>query len=244
MFKHPSFLSWWSYGKIRFHVVAFARNSQADKVIIDGLAGSDHPRRRYPKSKKIEFYSHRIYRADTLKERWGTQFKRIIDLCGSVNAIREDRRLGFGDTMSNIVFYHSVPNNIPGVVWVKNTNWRPLFPARVLPTWVIRLLDSPKSVAAESKVPTSLVNLLRQIKRGVRTKISLSNELGFDIAVIDELILAARASGFLTESGRLTKVGAQVVWEAGHSISQPEYDRSMYIPKKWWVDRETVQPCD
>ena len=87
MFTHPSFLSWWSYGKIRFHVVAFARNSQADKVIIDGLAGSDHPRRLYPKSQKINFYSHRIYRADYFKERWGTQFKKIIDLCESVNAI-------------------------------------------------------------------------------------------------------------------------------------------------------------
>ena len=244
MFKHPSFLSWWSYGKIRFHVVAFARSREAESVIIEGLAGSNHPKRRYPKLMKIKFYSHRIYKTDYFKERWGTQFQRIIDLCESVKAIPKDRRLGYGDKMSNIVFYHSVPNNIPGVLFIKRRNWRPLFPARVLPSWASQLLNLPRPLRAEDKIPTSLANLLQQIKRGVRTKISLSNELGFDIAVIDQLISAARTSGFLTDSHRLTRAGAQVVWEARHSISKPEYHRSIYIPQKWWVDRKTVQPCD
>ena len=188
MLKNRSFLSWWSYGKIRFHVVAFARNSEAEKVIIDDMIGSDHPRRRYPKSQKIKFYSHCIYRRADLRQRWGTEFARILNLCKSVTAVRKRWRLGFRETMSNIIFFHSVPNNIPGVLWSKTEKWQPLFPGRVLPLWVSDLLESRPSIAIEKKIPKSLMSLLQHIKRGVRTKSGLSRELGYDIAVIDQLI--------------------------------------------------------
>jgi len=244
MLSNRSFLSWWSYGKIRFHVLAFARNKEADEVIIDNMVGSDHPKRRYPKSQKITFHSYKTYRAKSLKQHWGSGFQSIVELCQSVHALPKEKRLGFGNTMSNIVFYHSIPNNIPGVLWARSHAWQPLFPRRVLPIWAQHLLNKSNSINPGDKISRILITLLRHIKRGVKTKSSLARELGFDVAIIEHLISAAYASGFVTDKNRLTRAGAEVVWKARELPSQYDYDRGLYIPKKWRVDRETVQPFD
>jgi len=244
MLGNPTFLSWWSYGRIKFHVISFLRNDDSRQSIIRKMPGSDHATRRYPKSSKVSFSSYKVYRATSLREHWGSRFESILDLCESTTEVPKSRRLGFGDTMSNVIFYHSVPNNIPGLLWFNSQKWQALFPSRVLPSWAQRLLEGSTSNLRQDALSKEMITLLSQIKRGVRVKSSLSREVGLDLPIIAELLTSAQESGFLTQAFRLTKRGDQLVKESSRHVRVQIFDRSLYIPKKWSVDQEDVQPLD
>lgn len=95
MLTNKTFLSWWSFGWIRFlHIVAFARTDEAKEIITNKTPGSDHPIRKYPKSEKLNFCSHSPYQIDELEKRWGSGFRGIVDLCASQKVIPIKRRLG------------------------------------------------------------------------------------------------------------------------------------------------------
>jgi hypothetical protein len=214
-------------------------------MIVDSTPGSNHHVRKYPKSSKVEFTSPSVYQVPHLESRWGGQFQSIIDLCQSQKAIPANYRLGFGGTMANTVFYHSVPNNIPGLLWFRSQKWAPLFPGRTVPAWLPRLLEGASQVTPRgAKVSETLIATLRSIKRGVRNQHSLARVVGVDAAILEQLLASGRQSGFLTEGNRLTKAGKQVIWDANQRPEVDVFDRSLYVPKKWRVDRGTVQPFD
>ncbi|MFZ0749274.1 MAG: hypothetical protein WAM70_07930, partial [Pyrinomonadaceae bacterium] len=241
MLTNKTFLSWWSFGWLRFHIVAFARTNEATQMITDETPGSDHPIRKHPKSGKLSFRSKSIYPLSRLELRWGNEFQRIVDLCSSYKAIPKAWRLGFRGTMANTVFYHSVPNNIPGVLWYESESWAPLFPRRSVPEWLPTLLEraiSPPLMG--KKVSAPLLDLLRLIKRGIRNQNSLARSLGVDITFLQQLLMSGRESGFLTLGNRLTKAGAQVIWAMQQGSETDKFDRSLYVPEKWCVDRRTI----
>jgi len=242
MLTNKTFLSWWSFGWIRFlHIVAFARTDEAKEMITKKTPGSDHPIRKHPKSEKLNFCSHSRYEIGQLEKRWGSGFRGIVDLCASQKAIPIKRRLGFRGTMSNIVFYHSVPNNIPGMLWDESESWVPLFPGRSVPDWLPTLLEGPKSSTLMGKrVSGPLLTLLRLIKRGIRNQNSLARSLGVDITFLQQLLASGRDSGFLTLGNRLTKAGVQVIWATQQGAEIDKFDRSLYVPEKWCVDRRTI----
>jgi hypothetical protein len=120
MTSHPTFLSWWSYGWINFHIISYAQTNQSVNKIIQNITGSDHGRRKYRKSDKVFFKNEIQYDVTHLHTRWGEEYGEILNLCDSIEEIKFDRRRGFGNVMGNIVFHHSIPNNIPGMLYSRN----------------------------------------------------------------------------------------------------------------------------
>ena len=53
MLSHPTFLSWWSFGLVKIHVVSFARPREAEAKIIAKIKGSDHGKRKFRKSSRL-----------------------------------------------------------------------------------------------------------------------------------------------------------------------------------------------
>lgn len=245
MMSSKTFLSWWSFGLVRIQIVSFTRTYEAETRIIHSTKGSDHPLRKNRKSKKFNFISYLVYNKCNFSSRWGENYQSIIDLCNSITAIPADRRMGYDSAMTNTVFYHSVPNNIPGMLWFENERWNPLFPRRSVPEWLPSLLEgitSHTSQRTTERVSEGLLAILRFTKRGIRHKATLAREMGLDIHVLEQILSRGRDAGFLTVGNRLTKAGLKVVWEEKQESAGEFFDRSLYIPQSWCVGRGTAQP--
>lgn len=244
MMANRTFRSWWSLGWIRFHIIAFARSVDAEERIIRSVPGSDHHARKFPKSSKVSVYGF-IARQDERREsRWGRNFQSIVDLCRSQREIPNHYRLGYGETMSNIVFYHSVPDNIPGILWYNKGKWSPLFPGRVVPEWLPRVLEGDFSNykwPSQFKPTEELIAILRLVKRGVRNANSLAHMLGVDPRVLKQIIAQGKSAGLLTEVNRLTEAGVKIL-RAEKSGGIRPFDRSLYIPRISCVGWGTIQP--
>jgi len=236
MLDHKQFLSWWSLGWVRITIVAFARTNSAESYIINNIRGSNHHARKIPKIKKVKFLSKIRYDAALLKPRWGAGYQSILDLCHSVSQIPGFMQDGFGGVMGNLVFYHSVPDNIPGVLWYGEGGWSPLFPSRGLPSWMTDLLEGSATVGVnppgKGSLDTELFRLIALIKSGVRTPQSISLRLTCDIDFARGLMERARKAGLVTEKTRLTKRGADFYHENLGTVVAP-YDYAMYIPSSW-----------
>lgn len=243
MQAHPTFLSWWSFGWVKLHIISFARPREAEKRVIAKIRGSDHGKRKFRKPDKITFGSEVVYEVGWYEARWGESHAEIINLCRAQTKIPTKRRLGYGDVMANIVFYHSVPNNIPGVLWCENGRWNGLMPGRAIPGWLLSLLAAPASVSnTANALSDELFKLLALVKRGVRSGRSLAMRLSVDHGYANDLIVHAKSLGLLTPQLRLTCVGLDQLVQSGQSTTLPKWDRSLYIPSSWCADRATVQP--
>ena len=245
MFSHKTFISRWSFGCIRLHIVTYTRSTDARSTMLDAIPGSDHGVRIYPRSRKVFFYSQWAFDASNLDARWGKSSTAILDLCDSVKSVPKNRRRGYGGTMANIVFFHSVPNNLPGMLWFQNQKWNALFPNRSFPQWLPSLLatnSQSKADTAIKQLPTSLRNLLYWIKRGRSKNMALSQATGYDIEVIRTLLEKARIAGFINKNNRLTIAGSKVLMENNANSSVVDFDRSLYVPSNWCADSGTVQP--
>lgn len=244
MLSHPTFLSWWSFGLVKIHVVSFARPREAEAKIIAKIKGSDHGKRKFRKSSKIDFTSEIVYDSDWLEGRWGENHQQVIQLCRSQTKIPTKRRLGYGGVMANIVFYHSVPNNIPGVLWFTNEKWQGLMPGRAMPNWLLALIDQTPLAASEGATSKSdeVAQLLALIKRGVRSSRSIAARLGVDHKYAVGLLGGAQEMGLLTPHVRLTTAGLDILKNADSNRVLPVWDRCLYIPSSWCAGRATVQP--
>lgn len=247
MLNHRTFLSWWSFGLVKINVVSYARTRESESKIIAKICGSDHGKRKYRKSSKIEFTSEEVYSTDRLESRWGENYQSILDLCGSQTKVAKWARLGYGSVMANVVFHHSVPNNLPGVIWLQSKNWNALFPERCLPNWLPTLLDGQHQRTNENE-PTELgasvdiVRLLALVKRGIRSTTTIGMRLNCDNKFALALLTRARFLGLLSEHDRLTTVGLDLLKEKNFSIALPTWDRALYIPSSWCAGQATIQP--
>lgn len=242
MTSNKTFLSWWSSGYIKLHIVAFCRTVEAETRIIESLPGSNHHARKFPKTNKVSFRGQIRYAISDLMHRWGPMYQDIHSLCRFVTPIPRDRRLGYGEVMGNVVFYHSVPNNIPGMLWCRHRTWKALFPGRGLPTWVATLLGdgvvAPR-INKQKHVSELLLELLRLVQKGIRSETSLGQILGLDITIQKQLMLKAVGLGLMTNKYRITRAGANLLRKRSASTS-PRYNRELYIPLKWCVGQGTV----
>lgn len=246
MLNNPTFLSWWSYGLVKFHVLSYARTHESEKNIVLRIKGSDHGKRKYRKSSKVEFSSENVYSEKSLKSRWGTSYVDILELCRGQKGVRSWARLGYGKVMANIVFYHSVPNNLPGVVWFQCDKWNGLFPQRSLPDWVPQLLEGQQHTSAISlgavTLPKDIVQLLLLIKRGIRRVESIALRMNCDQRYADALMEKAQTVGLLSNTNRLTKYGLDLLFKSRSQSGLPDWDRTLYIPTSWRTGQATVQP--
>lgn len=242
MMASKTFMSWWSFGWIRLYIVAFARTHESESRVVHLTAGSDHHSRKYQKSTKVNFLGHFAYRKGDVSRRWGANYQNILDLCDSTTSIPSIFRRGYGNAMTNIVFYHSVPDNLPGILWFQSADWNALFPDRSTPTWLPNLLDGAVQSRHHGKLPKDLISILRLIKRGIRNERGLARAMDLDIAVVQYALSRGRNGGFLTDNNRLTRTGLQTIWADKQGSLIELFDRSLYIPKRWSVDQGTVQP--
>lgn len=244
MLSHPTFLSWWSFGFIKIHVVSFARPREAEAKIIAKIKGSDHGKRKYRKSSKVDFTSEMVYETDWLEGRWGENYQQVIQLCRSLTIISKWARLGYGDVLANIVFYHSVPNNLPGSLWFTNEKWQGLMPDRAVPGWLLALIEQPPLVTPESpsSISGEVVRLLALVKRGIRSSRSIAARLGVDHKYAVGLLGGAQDLGLLTPQVRLTSAGFDRLKKAESTVALPVWNQSLYIPSSWCAGRATVQP--
>ena len=250
MTNHPTFKSWWSYGVLKLHVVSLARTTQSEVTIRKGLAGSDHGKRKRRSSDKLRFDSDYVYDALDLRRRWGEMHESIADLCDSTTAIPSRFRRGYGRVMGNLVFYHSVPNNIPGTLFSSSGGWRPIFPDRTLPGWCSQLIDSPMRQAGttaprpdyQNSVPEPVVELLANISSGIRTKSGLARRLDLDKAPLQQMLAKCVRAGLLSEEIRLTPAGLDALRTRNSDRIGTIRDRSLYVPTSWCTDQGTAQP--
>ncbi len=246
MLRHATFLSWWSLGLIKFHVVSFARPRETDARIIAKIRGSDNSKRKFRKSAKICFVSEKVYGIDWLESRWGRNFKDVLECCDQPEIPALLSR-GWGEVMANIVFYHSVPDNLPGVIWVQSEKWNGLFPERALPAWLHTLLDDKNSLEqldsqGGASVPVEIIQLLRLVKRGVRSAMSIALRLNCDNKFAEALLDKAKTAGFLSENYHLTKVGLDLLKQNNAVDIMPKWDHTLYIPQSWCAGQATIQP--
>lgn len=242
MMKHPTFRSWWSFGLIRLHVVAFSRTHEGEDLIRRSTPGSDHSKRKYPKSSKIDFRGYYAYHRYDFAGRWGDEYQTILALCDSMELIPSLIRRGFGGAMANIVFHHSVPDNLPSLLWFKNAEWQGLMPDRSVPLWLPVLLEKDYPKRNKTVLTEELISTLDMIRSGIRNASSLARALGLDHELMQQILASGRRLGLLTETNRLTKAGSDTVWANRRGPKAECFDRSLYIPKKWCVGQRTVQP--
>lgn len=245
MLTNPTILSWWSFGWIRITIISFARPKASERRIIGNVRGSDHGKRRFRKSSKFEFVSELIYDEKWLEERWGSNYQEIVDLCRKKTKVAKWARLGYGGILSNIVFYHSVPNNIPGILWFSNSKWNGLLTGRALPNWLVDTLNNKiekNTSTLTTPISNDLFSLLAMVKRGVRRTSSIAIRLNVDHHYARELIEHATRLGLLTPNVRLTTAGLDRLKQQNKIINVPKWDYSLYIPSSWCAGPANIQP--
>lgn len=244
--NHPTFLSWWSYGLLHIHILSFARLTEAESIITNGITGSNHSSRKFRNSFKVHFSSEYVYHRCNLEGRWGPRAKEIAKICDDNTNILLSRRRGYGNVMGNTVFYHSVPNNLPGSIWFTNNRWSALFPGRALPEWAVSLIGQLRTQGNTQgllKHPSLLIiRLLGLIRSGNRRPETLALRLNFEVSSTKRLLSLAQQIGLTTPHNRLTGKGLDVLLNSTRTQPLPSYDWSLYIPTSWCVDQVDIQP--
>lgn len=276
MLKHKTFLSWWSLGYVKFHIISFSRMRESERNIIknilfslknkeettinqttdkkkkmelhekyknEKMRQSDHGKRKFRKSLKFKFTSKIVFMAQQIESRWGENFNEITTLCESQKNILPWARKGYGGVMANMIFYHSVPNNIPGIFWFQNEKWSGLFKNRSLPIWVSNLLENKKNVNSnKNKTSFEMMQLLSLVKKGIRSESTIAMRLGCDTEFALALLAQAKNLMLLTDKYRLTMAGHDQIKKAESVQAEPKWDKSLYIPQSWCAGRSTIQP--
>ena len=235
MLKHPTFFSWWNFGWVNIHIVSFSRFHESEKKIIMNIRGKDKAGNKLKKLSKITFTSKFVYHKNEINSRWGENYEQLIELCKNQTKILSWARLGYGEVFSNIIFYHSVPNNTPGIIWFEKSNWKPLMPQRSVPIWLVNLLEMNDKINISAPISDELLNILRLIKRGIKKSSSISQRLAVDVKYANNLLSHIKNMGFIYENTRLTHRGLDFLHKK-RNINLPSWDYSMYIPKSWCVD--------
>lgn len=236
-FHSKTIKSWWSFGLIKIYIFSYVIYNESKKSIISALPGSDHGIRKYRKSKKIIFINNFIYHKENKKNRWGENYRSIYEFC--TRNYKKNINLGYGDTMSNIIFIHSVPNNIPGILWKNTKNYCPLFPNRVIPQWMINILENKytEQITIDNKIfDTMQLQLLQLLKKGVKSESSLSHYLEIDSNNIRSYLEILQQSGFIDNNSRITQTGKKLLLKTIKQLT-PDPDFSLYVPTKWRIDQ-------
>jgi hypothetical protein len=242
MMANKTFKSWWSYGLVRIYIFSLVRTVESEKYIVQNIPGSDHGIRKYRKSDKIRFESEIVYRREDLSNRWGSEYQDILSLCGSITQIPSFLQKGWGGVMGNIIFYHSIPDNIPGILYFSENGWKPLFLRACVPEWLRLLLNNHvkktkiKRYDSKIKITEDIMQILLLIKKGVRNKSSLALRMDYDSVVINGILKKILIAGFVSDKLRLTKTGLNILKQKIQKRKVMKYNYDLYIPQKWCAD--------
>jgi len=243
MLENSTFLSWWSFGWVKLHIVSYARQRESENKIIVNVRGSNKRKRKYKTSEKISFISARTYNLNHLEYRWGGGYQDILKICESRTGVLKKYRKGYGEVMANLVFYHSVPNNIPGIMWFQNNKNDALFPMRSFPNWLMGILSAQGgSDNIKNSPPAALISILKLVKKGIRNISSIALRLNCDNSYANSLMDMAMDLKLVSEKKRLSESGIKFLKKFQDKKPLSLIDRSLYIPSSWCADQFTIQP--
>lgn len=232
MLKHPTFFSWWNFGWVNIHIVSFSRFHESEKKIIMNIRGKDKAGNKLKKLSKITFTSKFVYHKNWINSRWGKNHEQLIELCKNQTQILSWARLGYRKVFSDIIFYHSVPNNTPGIIWFEASNWKPLMPQRSVPAWLVNLLEMDDKINISDPASNELLDTLRLIKRGVKKPSTIAQRLGVDVKYVNNLLANIKTMGFINDNTRLTPDGSNFL-NKKRNVNLPSWNNNIHIPKSW-----------
>lgn len=239
LLANKTFRSWWSFGWVKITVISYARNSSAAGYIYKNVHEGSKPNRKFRNKGKISFSSAYVYKSEWMEQNWGEKYTEIYKLCEKITAVSKSYRLGYKNSFSNIIFFHSVPNNIPGVLhFNKLPKWRALMPNRSMPNWLMHLLSvtvaDPDFLHKKSLTP-ELQQLLQLIKSGVRAESTLALRLNLDVFYALQLVEQAMSLGLLTEQKRLSDDARERLHNLKKQTPVEKFNYELYIPTSWRV---------
>ena len=235
-FDHPTIKSWWSLGLLSVTILSFSRVVDAEAVVLNAFPGRGTPKARLLDQGRVKFQSVVAFHKGDVKVRWGSQGQELIDFCR--NEKRVGRPEGYGETMTNLVFYHSVPNNLPGVLWADKKNFRGLFPRRSLPTWIPDIFTKTPMRTPFNPGMEEMVGVLSQVKRGLRHRTAIARQLDADPARVGRVLEHLYTVGCVTEKGRLSDAGRGFLNDNQKKLAHANFvllkeDYWNYVPTKW-----------
>jgi hypothetical protein len=224
-FMNKSIKSYWSLNKIKIYVASVISTNNAIKLI------SDY---KFFRKKSNIYFEHLFF-----EKEW-KDYNKIKYMLDKYPQIPRKYRYGYKGTGVNIIFTHSIPNNIFGIFFYDNKNWSALFPKRRVPADIVRQIKDGVAVDDEkSEYAKKILNLIFHKNKTINTlskKIGLSNVF---TEIILEHLLKCKFISIDNGYYKITITGKHYLYE--HILSHKRnidenidyYDYSIYIPHKW-----------
>jgi hypothetical protein len=215
--RHKTIRSWYSYGLIKFHIALVT----ASGIAIEKLEGHS----------RITGVHYREQAADFSTSMWSDEEReKVIGLCEKY-AYRQQYELGYQRAAGLLILQHTVPNNLPAILWQRSVksrpDWKPLFSdRRMTPQLQVDLDDYKLEIDAaaiadsmgqfslgialpEQPNPTArmIFLVLAAAAHRIRDPTKLSLVLHTSIVAADRTQQACKNLNLLDEQGRLTDLG-------------------------------------
>ncbi|MEU1241059.1 MULTISPECIES: phosphoribosyltransferase-like protein [Micromonospora] len=229
--RHPTVRSWHSYGLLRIHILLLAASAQAQQRLEDS---------RFVASVR---YLERGLGFDTAP--WTEREREAVKALCRRYAHKPDFALGYRETCGLLTLHHTVPNNLPNILWQTKCprvrNWSSLFSNRVMSPQLqtelddYRLETDPKRIctiirqerlgdALDAQANTTvriLLLVLGAIESGHRDPMALGSLLGLSLEAAQRTLEACQELRLLDAAGRLTNEGRAELRRARNRPTSP-----------------------
>jgi hypothetical protein len=233
--------SWWSLNLIHFHIVATSISDIAMNRIYKSFPGSQKVIKTQKRKQLVHFHSVFFPTRTNYDHRWTPDYEKKIKFFKSFSEIPKQYRMGFGKVLSNVIFFNSVPNNIPGFL-VKNTSTHEaLFPDGAIPRWFHEVLNNSTVEGENDELNLEILLLL---KHGIKRIETIGNKTARDTKLISKQLRMLHKAGMITDNNQITKLGTQYIHNKTDKSDQKKYNYSLYIPTKWCIDQADTQPSE
>ena len=261
MLRERHLKSWWSFGWLTFHVVAYAISDEAEELVREALRTH---RSNHANTHLRFWYSRRPIAG---KQLWGDQLRnQIEELCeryGKSGKVRWVYRRGYRESMGTVVFAHGCPNNVPGILWHLSNSWRPLFPNRTVPSVLFPAFDQSGPLLGPSGLLNALeattlardpvidrltpmgqnmVLVLTALRKKVTAPDRLSLATNLSLRTCDEVIACCLNLGLIDQNRQLTRRGTEELRAVNRlgklPFEPPAFDGSFYFPKQLRAARD------
>jgi hypothetical protein len=254
MFNNKRLLAWWSRSYFDLGFAAYATTDAAFAAVHAALPGHAHPRR----NRRI---GRLITKASRVMEfgRWAPGvpkdvLRELRDLCVKyAKQASLSLALGYESSFLNLVFEHTAPDNLPGILRLKSRSWSPLFRERVVPDELVPCFREAQPEQAEKRAVATLsaraakaietvtplygvrmMLVLYAARRAIRSSEAIAHLTGLSQEIISSYQEAALDQGLLSTAGYLTKDGRaelRALERRGFSpIAPKELTDEPYVP--------------
>jgi hypothetical protein len=144
--RHPTIRSWYSYKLIKFHIALVTVSASA----LESLR----------KHRRIESIHYCEQAADFHTAMWSPEERQAIEQLCIKYSYSPKFELGYQAARGLLVLQHTVPNNLPAVLWQTNAkliaNWMPFFAGRRMTPQQQHDLDDYKLEISATEIASSM----------------------------------------------------------------------------------------